>query len=149
MFSATPPSSFGGTLARHPQAALGGVLDLDTYGFSVRILTNIISVFRNSEMAFLSVCCPHCQGDQVVKRGTTAQGKQRYLCQQADCPTKTFILDYSYNGYLPEVKKQIIDMAMNGSGIRDTARVLNISPSTVISEIKKKNPVLNRSTTGY
>ncbi len=100
-------------------------------------------------MAFLSVCCPHCQGDQVVKRGTTAQGKQRYLCQQADCPTKTFILDYSYNGYLPEVKKQIIDMAMNGSGIRDTARVLNISPSTVISEIKKKNPVLNRSTTGY
>lgn len=128
---------------------VGGVLDLDTYGFSVRILTNIISVFRNSEMAFLSVCCPHCQGDQVVKRGTTAQGKQRYLCQQADCPTKTFILDYSYNGYLPEVKKQIIDMAMNGSGIRDTARVLNISPSTVISEIKKKNPVLNRSTTGY
>lgn len=100
-------------------------------------------------MAFLSVCCPHCQGDQVVKRGKTAQGKQRYLCRQADCPTKTFILDYSYNGYLPEVKKQIIDMAVNGSGIRDTARVLNISPSTVISEIKKKNPVLNRSTAGY
>jgi len=75
-------------------------------------------------MVFLSVCCPHCQGDQVVKRGKTAQGKQRYLCLRPDCPTKTFILDYSYNGYLPEVKKRIIDMALNGSGIRDTARVL-------------------------
>jgi transposase-like protein len=28
-------------------------------------------------------------------------------------------------------------MAMNGSGIRDTARVLNISPNTVIEELKK------------
>ncbi len=28
-------------------------------------------------------------------------------------------------------------MAMNGSGIRDTARVLQISPTTVIEELKK------------
>jgi insertion element IS1 protein InsB len=30
-------------------------------------------------------------------------------------------------------------MALNGSGIRDTARVLKISPTTVINELKKKN----------
>jgi transposase-like protein len=41
-------------------------------------------------------------------------------------------------GYLPEIKQQIIDMALNGSGIRDTARVLGISPNTVINEIKKR-----------
>jgi hypothetical protein len=29
-------------------------------------------------------------------------------------------------------------MAMNASGIRDTARVLNISPTTVIKEFKKQ-----------
>ena len=29
-------------------------------------------------------------------------------------------------------------MAMNGSGIRDTARVLEISPTTVINELKKR-----------
>jgi len=28
-------------------------------------------------------------------------------------------------------------MAMNGSGIRDTARVLHVSTSTVIQELKK------------
>ena len=57
------------------------------------------------------------------------------------CPAKTFILDYSYNGYLSAVKDQIIDMAVNGSGIRDTARVLKISPTTVINELKKKRTV--------
>jgi transposase-like protein len=34
----------------------------------------------------------------------------------------------------------MIDMALNGSGIRDTARVLKISPTTVITELKKKSP---------
>jgi insertion element IS1 protein InsB len=30
-------------------------------------------------------------------------------------------------------------MSLNGSGIRDTARVLKISPTTVINELKKKS----------
>jgi transposase-like protein len=47
--------------------------------------------------------------------------------------------DYSYAGQSPAVKEQIAEMAMNASGIRDTARVLKISPTTVISELKKKN----------
>src|SRR5688500_19694180 len=34
----------------------------------------------------------------------------------------------TYTGRSPEVKAQIIDMALNGSGIRDTERVLKISP---------------------
>ena len=92
-------------------------------------------------MVFIPVQCPHCGSDQVVKCGKTENDKQRYLCQNQDCPTKTFILDYTYKGYLPEVKQQLIDMALNGSGIRDTSRVLAISPNTVINEIKKKSPV--------
>ncbi len=36
------------------------------------------------------------------------------------------------------VKQQIVDMALNRSGIRDTARVLHVSPSTVIQELKKR-----------
>ena len=89
-------------------------------------------------MVLIPVRCPYCDHDQVVKRGKTENNKQRYLCQQPSCSAKTFILDYTYQGYLPEVKNKIIDMALNGSGIRDTARVLEISPTTVISELKKK-----------
>lgn len=35
------------------------------------------------------------------------------------------------------MKEQIIEMTLNGSGIRDIARVLQISPTTVINELKK------------
>jgi len=45
----------------------------------------------------------------------------------------------SYPGQSPEVKQQIVDMAMNASGIRDTARVLHISTNTVLTELKKRN----------
>src|SRR5512144_2468553 len=89
-------------------------------------------------MVLIPVRCPHCGSDQVVKRGKTGNAKQRYLCQQQDCSVKAFILDYEYNGCLPEVKQQIIAMALNGSGIRDTGRVLKISPTTVINELKKR-----------
>jgi transposase-like protein len=47
-------------------------------------------------------------------------------------------LDYSYAGHSAAIKQQIVDMAMNASGIRDTARVLHVSPTTVIKELKKK-----------
>src|SRR5712691_11121061 len=36
-------------------------------------------------MAFIAVRCPHCQSDQIVKRGKTARGTQRYLCQNTLC----------------------------------------------------------------
>ena len=75
-------------------------------------------------MVLKPVPCPDC-GDtaHVVKRGKSGEGKQRYPCQNPTCPKKTFILDYSAKGRLPEIKRQIIDMCVNGSGIRDTARV--------------------------
>jgi len=53
-------------------------------------------------------------------------------------------MDYTYQGQSPEVKRQIVDMAMNASGIRDTARVLHVSPNTVIKELKKKHLTSSR-----
>ena len=84
------------------------------------------------------ICCPVCQSSDVVKHGKTDAGKQRYKCRNRDCSRHSFILKYSYRGYLADVKEQIIDMAMNGSGVRDTARVLRISPTTVIEALKKR-----------
>jgi transposase-like protein len=42
---------------------------------------------------------------------------------------------------LPEVTEKVTDMAMNDSSIRDTVRVLKMSPSTVINELKKKSQI--------
>jgi transposase-like protein len=84
--------------------------------------------------------CPYCQGTDIVRHGTTRQGKPRYRCRQCrERRGRTFLIDYSYAGQSPAVKEQIVEMAMNASGIRDTARVLKISPTTVINELKKNN----------
>jgi transposase-like protein len=83
--------------------------------------------------------CPHCHGTDIVRHGQTRQGKQRYRCRAKRCAGRTFLLDYTYAGQSPEVKRQIIDMAMNASGIRDTVRVLHVSPNTVMAELKKRS----------
>ena len=88
-------------------------------------------------MVFIPVCCPHCDSDHIVKCGITAAGNQRYRCQNDACRQRTFIRDYRYRAYRPEVKRQIIEMAMNGSGIRNTGRVLGIGKDTVVRALKK------------
>jgi transposase-like protein len=95
-------------------------------------------------MVLEPIQCPTCQCTNVVKHGKSTEGKQRYKCRNTDCSRSTFIKQYSYRGYLSEVKQQIGDMAVNGSGIRDTARVLKISPTTVIEELKKKIAISNK-----
>src|SRR5437879_8673362 len=93
-------------------------------------------------MTFVTVRCLYCDSEQVVKRGKTSRGKQRYLCQSTSCAKGSFLLDYSNRGCLPEVKQTIVDMSLNASGIRDTARVLRISTDTVLRELKKKEAML-------
>ncbi|KAM3105486.1 IS1-like element transposase [Phormidesmis sp. 146-33] len=91
-------------------------------------------------MVLEPICCPSCNSTNIVKNGKSEEGKQRYRCRNHQCSRRSFIREYTYRGYLPEVKQQISDMAVNGSGIRDTARVLKISPTTVIEELKKRLP---------
>ena len=78
------------------------------------------------------VLCPYCQGTDIVRHGTTPEGKQRYRCRACPDRGRTFLLEYAYAGQSPDIKRQIVDMAMNASGIRDTARVLHVSPTTVL-----------------
>lgn len=89
-------------------------------------------------MVLEPIRCPACDGVNVSKHGKTTDGKQRFICKDSPCAGKTFIRDYSDKGRLPETKRQVIELALNGSGIRDTARVLGISTATVINELKKR-----------
>jgi len=87
-------------------------------------------------MATIQVCCRYCTSEQVIKNGSNKQdGHQRYRCQNCK---RSFQLQYTYNAYLPTIKETIVQMAMNGSGIRDTVRVLNIDAGTVLATLKKR-----------
>ena len=89
-------------------------------------------------MVLEPVRCIHCDSSDVVKHGCSEIGEQRYRCCNDECSHVTFMLSYTNLGCLPEIENKVVDMALNGSGIRDTARVLDISPPTVIKELRKK-----------
>ena len=89
-------------------------------------------------MAVVPVQCPDCGSREVVKYGQQPNGEQRYRCNNRGCARRIFVLQYHNAGWVPEVKRQIVDMVLNGSGIRDTARVLRVSPTTVLTTLKKK-----------
>jgi transposase-like protein len=88
-------------------------------------------------MAETVVRCPHCQSEAVVKYGRASNGKERFCCQQTARCGRTFLQRYAYPGCLPTVKRQIVEMTLNGSGVRDSARVLQVGPNTVLKELKK------------
>jgi IS1 family transposase/transposase-like protein len=91
---------------------------------------------------WIAVECPDCYSTDIIKHGKSLEDKQRYLCQNSECLRRSFILDYSYPGRTRRVKQQMVEMSLNSSGIRDTARVLKVGATTVIRELKKKKPFL-------
>ena len=96
-------------------------------------------------MAVIEVKCPYCGSKEVSLYGKNSTGRQRYLCRNNQCSHKTFQLEYKNNACRPGTKEQIVEMAMNGSGTRDTGRVLKISPNTVTKVLKKRRNSQSRS----
>ena len=85
-------------------------------------------------MVVIKIKCVHCHSKEIVKMGYQKNGTPRCKCKNCG---KTFQREYINKGAIPETKEMIIKMAVNGSGIRDTARVLGISKDTVMSVLKK------------
>ena len=49
-----------------------------------------------------------------------------------------FCLSYTYRACIGLLRELIVPMTLNGSGVRDIARVLNISPTTVLAVLRQK-----------
>lgn len=89
---------------------------------------------RVVEVALVEIRCCYYEGNQINKAEVTGKGVQRYRCKSC---SKRFQLEYRYNGNKPGVADKVVDMALNGSGVRDTSRVLKVSQNTVIRRLKK------------
>ncbi|MCL1935262.1 MAG: IS1-like element transposase [Defluviitaleaceae bacterium] len=86
-------------------------------------------------MSKIKIKCIYCNSEKVSKNGKNPKGIQTLLCRNCN---KRFQAEYSNNGSKPETKRLIIEMSLNGSGIRDISRVLKISTNTVLSVLKKE-----------
>jgi len=86
-------------------------------------------------MAEQRITCRYCGEANVTYSGRNSAGNQR--CKCADCH-RTFLLTYSNRACAPGVQEQIVEMGLNASGVRDTARVLGVDKNTVCATFKKK-----------
>lgn len=85
-------------------------------------------------MAPVAVRCRFCESELVYKHGYARSGEARYRCRSCQ---RSFQLTYLYEGNKPDTPHKIVEMAMNGRGVRDTSRVLGVSITTVIAHLKK------------
>ncbi|BET97370.1 hypothetical protein TCT1_22910 [Xenorhabdus sp. TCT-1] len=96
-------------------------------------------------MATVEVKCRFChQTKDVKKHGIGKGGHQRYRCLYCN---RTFQLDYAYRACQAGIKEQVVDLAMNNAGIRDTARTLHISiiqGSLLVYSLRNRIKRLNR-----
>ena len=78
--------------------------------------------------------CSKCVGEnhRFIKFGKTPGGKQRYQC--SGCK-KTSVLEYDNVACKEEINKKIVLLTKEGLGIRSTARVLKISPTTLLKRL--------------
>jgi len=92
-------------------------------------------IARGESMAKILVKYMHCGSKEVIKFGANPKGKQRFRCKRCE---KTFQGEYLRQGAKPETKTLVLNMSVNGSGIRDISCVLGISTDAVISVLKKR-----------
>ena len=86
-------------------------------------------------MTSIEVVCPKCE-HAVYRHGTASSGEPRYRCRVCH---HCFQLNYRYEANCPGVAEKIVEMALNGSGVRDTGRVLKISATTVVRHLKNSS----------
>ena len=89
-------------------------------------------------MEMTAVKRPACEGTNISKNGKGANNIQRYICNNKECSGKSFMLEYVCNGRKHGTDRDTVKMTANASGIRDIARVLEISKQKVSDTLKKQ-----------
>lgn len=84
-------------------------------------------------MACVNDHCPHYGSALIYRHGKNPAGHERFRYRECRC---IFQLARSYQARKPGVKDHIVNMALNGAGVRNTARMLKISINTVIRTLK-------------
>lgn len=79
----------------------------------------------------MKIKCRFC-GEKCVKNGFQLDGNQRYKCRSCKKRQQT---KYLYKAYEASLNRQIVLLTKEGLGIRSTARILQISTTTLLKRI--------------
>lgn len=78
------------------------------------------------------IICNNCGSRNIIKNVPTKTGKQQHFCKS--CGSR-FIRIYTYKAYHNDINEQIIRLTKEGIGIRGTARIPDISATTLLKRI--------------
>src|SRR5438128_4955 len=87
-------------------------------------------------MVTVNLTCRHCGGENIVRNGLTADGKQRFLCR--DCGRRSRE-NPQPNGYTEQEREEILRAYHERSSLRGLARTFGVERNTVSGWIKKSS----------
>jgi transposase-like protein len=73
-----------------------------------------------------------CESTHIRKNGKK-YSKQNYICVQC---SRQFIDSYAAQGYSEEIKRECLEMYVNGSGFRAIERVKMVQHTIIINWVK-------------
>ncbi len=78
--------------------------------------------------------CPECNSTHIRKNGSR-KGKQRYIC--ADCQRQFLSVYEPPKGYSNNLKRECLELYLNGMGFRAIERVKHVHHTTIIHWVKQ------------
>ncbi|MBO0792732.1 MAG: IS1 family transposase [Ktedonobacteraceae bacterium] len=86
-------------------------------------------------MVTITVHCPHCQSDALVRNGRAPNGKQKYLCRMCQRQSREDPTPYAYP---EERREESLRAYEERRSLRGLERTFGVSRATVLVWIKKK-----------
>lgn len=86
-------------------------------------------------MITITIHCPHCGSDALVRNGRAPQGKQKYLCRAGPRQSREEPTPHAYSD---ERREEILRAYEERSSLRGLERTFGVSRKTIADWIKKK-----------
>ena len=86
-------------------------------------------------MVTITLHCPHCQSNALVRNGHAPNGKQLYRCRSCGRQCRE---NPTPNAYPQARREEILSAYQERSSLRGLTRTFGVSRTTVSSWIKKK-----------
>ncbi len=89
-------------------------------------------------MVTVTLLCPNCNSDKLVRNGRAPNEKQRYFCRECKRSSRE---NPAPRGYSDERKEEILRAYEERSSLRGLERTFKVSRYTVAKWIKKSSRI--------
>ena len=86
-------------------------------------------------MVTVTICCPYCGSEDLIRNGHASNGKQKYRCKACKRQSRE---NPATNGYTEKRREEIIKSYQERSSLRGLTRTFGVARNTVCNWLKKR-----------